>query len=178
MGGRSSLETEGEIRRFSRRCTREINIECTELDRHCAFMGGVMSSEGNRLVCTLGTSTRSPQEFIDLLSSHGVEVVVDVRKFPSSRFEHFHREKLASLLSKSGIDYVYMGEELGGYRRGGYQSFTATPEFQDGLTKLQEIARKRGAAIVCAERFPWRCHRRFIALELEKQGWQVNHIID
>ena len=84
-----------------------------------------MNSEGNRLVYTLGTSTRSPQEFIDLLSSHGVEVVVDVRKFPSSRFEHFHRGKLASLLSESGIDYVYMGEELGGYRRGGYQNFTA-----------------------------------------------------
>ena len=137
-----------------------------------------MSSDGNRLVCTLGTSTRSPQEFIELLSGHGVEVVVDVRKFPSSRFEHFHREKLAILLSESGIDYVYMGEELGGYRRGGYRNFTTTSEFRNGLAKLEEIARRRRTAIICAERFPWRCHRRFIALELEKQGWQVNHIID
>ena len=136
-----------------------------------------MTSEGNRLVYTLGTSTRSAEEFIELLASHGVEVVVDVRKFPSSRFEHFHREKLASLLSEKGIDYVHMGEELGGYRRGGYQHFTTTSEFQTGLKKLEEIARRRTAAIICAERFPWRCHRRFIALELEKQGWQVNHII-
>jgi len=134
--------------------------------------------ERSELIYTLGTSTRSPEKFIELLSSHGVAVVVDVRRFPSSRFEHFKSEKLAGLLSGAGIDYVYMGEELGGYRRGGYQNFTATLEFQMGLKKLEEIARERKAAIICAERFPWRCHRRFIALELEKLGWQVNHIID
>ena len=137
-----------------------------------------MILERDRLIYTLGTSTRSGEEFIKLLTSHGVEVVVDVRRFPSSRFEHFRREKLAGLLSEAGIDYVYMGEELGGYRRGGYQNFTATSEFQMGLKKLEEVAQERRAAIICTERFPWRCHRRFIALELEKQGWQVNHIID
>jgi len=131
----------------------------------------------SKLIYTLGTSTRSSKEFIELLSSHGVGVVVDVRRFPSSRFEHFRREKLASYLSNVGIDYVYMGGELGGYRRGGYQDFTTTSEFQLGLKKLENVAEKRKAAIICAERFPWRCHRRFIALELEKQGWQVNHII-
>lgn len=70
--------------------------------------------------------------------------VVDVRRFPSSRFEHFRREKLAGLLSEAGIGYVYMGEELGGYRRGGYQNFTATPEFQTGLKRMEEVARRRG----------------------------------
>jgi len=138
----------------------------------------VVTAEGNELVYTLGTSTRSGEEFIELLTSHGVEVVVDVRRFPSSRFEHFGREKLAGLLSEAGIYYVYMGEELGGYRRGGYQSFTTTSEFQMGLKKLEKVARERRTAIVCAERFPWRCHRRFIALELQRLGWQVNHIID
>ena len=88
-----------------------------------------MNLERGGLIYTLGTSTRSPEEFIELLSSHDVEVVVDVRRFPSSRFEHFQREKLSGLLSEAGIGYVYMGEELGGCRRGGYQNFTATPEF-------------------------------------------------
>ena len=137
-----------------------------------------MSSEGSKLIYTLGTSTHSREEFIELLSSYSVAAVVDVRRFPSSRFEHFRREKLTSYLSEAGIDYVYMGEELGGYRRGGYQNFTATFEFQTGLKRLEEIAQKGMVAIICAERFPWRCHRRFIALELEKHGWQVNHIID
>ena len=137
-----------------------------------------MNPERDKLIYTLGTSTRSLKEFTELLSSHGVEVVVGVRRFPSSRFEHYGKEKLAGSLSVAGIDYVYMGGELGGYRRGGYQDFTATSEFQTGLRKLEEIARQKRAVIICAERFPWRCHRRFIALELEKQGWQVNHIID
>jgi uncharacterized protein (DUF488 family) len=138
----------------------------------------VITSEGNRLIYTMGTSTRSADEFIELLTNHGVEVVVDVRRFPTSRFEHFGKENLARLLSKAGIDYTYMGEELGGDRHGGYQSFIATPEFRVGVKKLEKVAKGRRVAIVCAERFPWRCHRRFIALELEKHGWQVNHIID
>ena len=136
------------------------------------------TTEGKRLVYTLGTSTRSPEEFTELLSSHGVEVVIDVRRFPFSRFEHFHRDRLERLLSEEGIEYVYMGEELGGYRRGGYQSFTTACEFLSGLKELEEIAQKRSTAIICAERFPWRCHRRFIARELEKRGWRVSHIID
>jgi len=137
-----------------------------------------MNLNRDKLIYTLGTSTRSPKEFIELLTSHGMEVVVDVRRFPSSRFEHFGKEKLAGLLSEASINYVYLGEKLGGYRRGGYQNFTVTSEFQIGLEKLEEIAQNQRTAIICAERLPWRCHRRFIGLELEKRGWQVNHIID
>ena len=137
-----------------------------------------MGFEQGKLIYTLGTSTRSAEEFVRLLTGHGMEVVVDVRRFPSSRFEHFRGEKLAGLLAEVGIDYIYMGEELGGYRREGYQNFTTTFEFQSSLKKLEEVARERKTAIICAERFPWHCHRRFIALELEKQGWQVKHIID
>ena len=137
-----------------------------------------MNPELSKLIYTLGTSTRAMDDFIKLLISHNVEVVVDVRRFPTSRFKHFCRENLEVLLLEAGISYVYMGEELGGYRRGGYQNFTATSEFQVGLKKLEEIARKKRTVFICAERFPWRCHRRFIALELENRGWQVNHIID
>lgn len=134
--------------------------------------------EGNKLIYTLGTSTRSPGEFIELATSRNLEVVIDVRRFPTSRFEHFRREKLAELLRDAGIDYIYMGQELGGYRKGGYKSFTTTPDFRAGLKKLEEVAETRRVAILCAERFPWYCHRRFIALELLEKGWQVSHIID
>jgi len=130
------------------------------------------------LIYTLGTSTRAVDEFIDLLSSHDVEVVVDVRRFPTSRFKHFCREELEKLLPEVRIGYVYMGEELGGYRRGGYQNFTTSSQFKAGISKLEEIAHQKRVAIMCAERFPWRCHRRFIALELAERGWRVSHIID
>jgi len=138
----------------------------------------MLTAEGNRDIYTLGTSNRSADEFMELLKGHAVEVVVDVRKFPTSRFEHFRRERLAKLLAEAGIDYIYMGQELGGYRPEGYQAFMATPESRSGIERLEELARMRRAAIVCAERFPWRCHRRFIGFEMERRGWQVTHIID
>jgi len=137
-----------------------------------------MTAHRDNRIYTLGTSTRSPDEFLELLKSHGVKVVVDVRRFPTSRFEHFHRERLAGLLQEAGISYIYMGQELGGYRRGGYRLFTTTTEFQEGVRNLARVARQQTTAIVCAERFPWRCHRRFISFELEKRGWEVTHIID
>lgn len=131
-----------------------------------------------KVIYTLGTSTRTGEEFIELLKSHQVAVVADVRRFPSSRFEYFRGENLARLLTEAGISYIYLGEELGGYRRGGYQNFTGSPQFQAGLERLEELASQGRVAVICAERFPWRCHRRFIALELERRGWQVRHIID
>ena len=50
--------------------------------------------------------------------------------------------------------------------------------YESKLDKLMDEARDRVSAIVCAERLPWRCHRRFIARELEKRGWKVNHVLD
>jgi len=129
-------------------------------------------------IYTLGTSTRSPEEFLSLLKSYGIEVVADVRSFPTSRFEHFTQRNLAGLVEDAGIRYLYLGRELGGYRRMGYVNYLATADFRAGLRKLERIASTRKTAFVCAERLPWKCHRRFIAGELEKRGWQVVHIID
>lgn len=135
-----------------------------------------MTLEGT--IYTVGTSTRSAEEFTRLLTSRDVAVVVDVRRFPFSRFEHFSSEYFSRFLRYADIDYVHMGEVLGGYRRGGYQAFTTSSEFSEGMDKLIQIASRSMVALVCAERLPWRCHRRFIGAELEKQGWRVIHIID
>ena len=78
--------------------------------------------------------------------------------------------KLAGLLSEAGINYAHPGEELGGYRRGGYLNFVVTSEFQTGLKKLEEIAQDKGADIIWAGWFHWCCHHRFIAQELKKHG--------
>jgi uncharacterized protein (DUF488 family) len=83
-----------------------------------------------KLIYTLGTSTRSSEEFLSLLRRHGVDTVVDVRKSPKSRFEWFCEERLTDLLNEAGIDYINMGRQLGGYRKGGYEAFTTTAEFQ------------------------------------------------
>ncbi len=134
--------------------------------------------EHTSTIYSLGTSTRSKAEFAVLLQSHGIELVIDVRRFPTSRFEHFQKGELAKLLAALHIDYLHLGEELCGYRKGGYQAFTTTPEFEQGMKAIEETARRKRSVILCAERLPWRCHRRFITAELEKRGWHVEHIID
>jgi len=132
----------------------------------------------HKVVYSLGTSTRSSDEFLLLLDHYGIGLVIDVRRFPVSRFEHFNQKELTRLLHGAGIEYLYLGDKLGGYRKGGYQAFVSTPEFDSGMKKLQSAISKKTGAIVCAEKFPWRCHRRFIATELTVRGWEVKHIIE
>ena len=117
-------------------------------------------------IYTVGTSTRSAEEFTRLLTDRDVAVVVDMRRFPSSRFEHLSSEHFPRFLRHADIDYVHMGELLGGYRRRGYQAFITSSEFSEGMDKLIQIAGRSMVALVCAERLPWRCHRRFIGAEL------------
>jgi uncharacterized protein (DUF488 family) len=130
------------------------------------------------IIYTLGTSTRSEQEFVELLKHYHIETAVDVRSFPQSRFEHFNRENLTRMLEGEGFGYVYLGKELGGFRKGGYLAYTKTAPFQEGISNLEEIGREGVTAFFCAERFPWKCHRRFIASSLEERGWKVEHIIE
>lgn len=132
----------------------------------------------SRVIFTLGTGTRSKQEFISLLKSNQVTAVVDVRRFPTSRFEHFKKREIELMLEANGVRYFYLGDRLGGYRKGGYQAYMLTQDFDQGITELEKIATQERVAIVCSERFPWRCHRRLIASHLGQRGWQVFHIVE
>jgi uncharacterized protein (DUF488 family) len=71
-----------------------------------------------------------------------------------------------------------MGDTLGGLRAGGYARWMGTPEFAAGLARLEDLARERPTAFMCAERDPARCHRRYIAAALRDRGWDVLHLID
>ena len=114
-----------------------------------------------KVVYTLGTSTRTMEEFLGLLALRGIARICDVRSFPTSRrYPHFSREAFATSLKEAGYDYRWVGESLGGYRKGGYE------------------AGEVPTAVVCAELLPWRCHRRHIAAALQQRGWRVVHVID
>ena len=130
------------------------------------------------IIYTLGTSTHTREEFLELLNSYHIEKVVDVRSFPQSRFEHFKKENLERILSENGFNYFYLGKKLGGFRKGGYLSYTKSLPYQEGISHLEQIGRESITAFICAERFPWKCHRRFIASTLEERGWKVVHIIE
>jgi len=131
-----------------------------------------------KFIYTLGTSRRSEEDFIEILFAYDIRLVIDVRSFPKSRIPIFKRENLEMLLSREGIEYHFLGAELGGFRKGGYIAYTITEAFINGVDKLESLAQTKTSVIVCAERFPWKCHRKWIARELNKRGWKVEHIID
>jgi uncharacterized protein (DUF488 family) len=131
-----------------------------------------------KIIYSLGTSNRSLEEFVKLLKSYAIEMVVDVRSFPASRFPHFRKEPLLQSLGEQGFGYYYLGKELGGYRKGGYEAYTQTLEYLAGLELLARMASRCRCAILCAERLPWRCHRRFIGRSLQERYWKVVHIIE
>jgi uncharacterized protein (DUF488 family) len=129
-------------------------------------------------IFTLGTSNRSWGEFINLLRAHKIEMVIDVRSFPTSKFVHFKRESMNPALAEAGFGYFYLGKELGGYRKEGYEAYTQTLPCLVGIELLERMSSRCRAAVLCAERLPWRCHRRFIGRSLQERGWEVTHIID
>lgn len=129
-------------------------------------------------IFTIGHSTRSIEELIDILKNFGIKFVVDVRRFPSSKkFPWFGKDNLSKSLAENGIEYIHY-PELGGFRKEGYANFAQSNEFAETLKRLVEIIDEKVSAIVCAERFFWRCHRKYIANELVKLGHNVVHILD
>jgi len=136
-----------------------------------------MSSSAERTVWTIGTAHREPDAFLALLLEHRIELLADVRSRPTSRQPHFRRDALEALLAAAGIGYAWLGTELGGHRRGGYEAYTATPAFAAGIARLEALAAARRTAVCCAELDPERCHRRHVADELVRRGWTVIHIL-
>ena len=129
-------------------------------------------------IYTLGTSNRTLKDFLDILKDYKIEAVVDVRHFPTSKlFSHFKKENLEKFLKEERIDYFHI-EKLGGYREGGYENYMKSKEFKEGIEELIKIAKNKITTIICAEKFPWKCHRAFISQELEKKNFKVIHIIE
>ena len=129
-------------------------------------------------IYTLGTNKRSEEDFIEILLAYNIQSLIDVRSFPRSKIQIFRRENLEPTLRLEGIEYHFLGAELGGFRKGGYLAYTITDDFSKGIDLLESIAFTKTSVIICAERFPWKCHRKWIARELHKRGWEVDHIID
>jgi uncharacterized protein (DUF488 family) len=143
-------------------------------------------------IYTVGHSTRSSEELLEILCERGVKLLADVRAYPSSRrHPQFNRETLAAALSAGGIGYRHM-RGLGGRRspvpgssgnRGwrevafqGYADHMRSREFQEALAELEAAARETPTTIMCAEAVWWRCHRRLIADALTARGWRVEHL--
>jgi len=130
-----------------------------------------------KVIYTIGSADRSQDDFLKTLRQYEIKTLVDVRRFPTSKYEHFKRENLGTILLSSEIEYVYMGNELGGFRKGGYEAYVKTNEYKQGLQFLQRVAKRRPAVIMCCEKLPAGCHRRYISQSLKKSGWKVVDIV-
>ena len=128
-------------------------------------------------IWTIEHSNHSIDTFLELLKEHEIQVLVDVRRFPTSRIEHFKKEQMEKWLAENGIEYVWLGNELGGYRKGGYRRHMRTRLFRGGIGQLIEIAKNNKVCIMCMEVNPKYCHRKFISAYLERKGVGVTHII-
>lgn len=130
-------------------------------------------------IYTVGHSSRSIEELLGVLKHHDISRLVDVRRFPESRrHPHFSRSALANKLEEKGMAYTHLGDLLGGYTKTTYEDHMRTDDFLRGFEQLEQYAREERTAIMCAEKLPWQCHRRFIAQKLMQNDWQVIHILD
>ena len=143
-------------------------------------------------IFTVGHSTRSIDEFVELLQAHGIKEIVDIRSIPGSRHNpQFNADDLKQSLEREHMSYKHI-KELGGLRRAkkdsinlgwrnasfrGFADYMATQEFSEGLEALIKIATARETAIMCAEAVPWRCHRSLVADALTNKGWMVRDIM-
>jgi uncharacterized protein (DUF488 family) len=141
---------------------------------------------------TIGHSTRTLPELVQVLQAHSIATLVDIRAFPMSRrLPHFNRETLEKDLPALGIAYLWI-KALGGYRKQtrkdspntglrnrsfrNYADYMLTDEFRVALAGLIEVAENSRTAYMCAERVYFRCHRMLVSDYLVAHGHQVLHI--
>lgn len=151
-----------------------------------------MNEEIMLLIHTIGHSTRSLEEFIQLLQVYSVMEVMDIRTVPKSRHNpQFNRETLPDALNTAGLSYMHL-PQLGGLRRPrpdsqntgwrnssfrGFADYMQTTEFEISIEKLIELAKSKRIVLMCAEALPWRCHRSLIADALVVRNIKVEHIM-
>ncbi|QRN99580.1 DUF488 domain-containing protein [Archangium violaceum] len=146
---------------------------------------------GKADIYTVGHSTRSAEELVELLRAHGIRTLVDIRTVPRSRTNpQFNQDTLPKTLAKEDIHYVHL-PRLGGLRRAhkdspnsawrnasfrGYADYMQTDEFARGLEELRELTPDGPLALMCAEAVRWRCHRSLVADALYARGVVARHI--
>jgi uncharacterized protein (DUF488 family) len=154
-----------------------------------------MNHRPGNTIFTIGHSTRTLAEFVELLRPVDVTLLVDVRSIPRSRTTpQFNGDTLPGSLAVDGIGYRHL-PALGGRRHHrksdppsrnlywrvlafrNYADYAETDEFRAGLDELSALASDDRCAIMCAEAVWWRCHRRIITDYLLADGMRVEHIM-
>jgi len=140
-------------------------------------------------IYTIGHSNITIAWFIDLLRSYSIQVLVDTRSQPYSRYApQFNRESLKTSMEQAGITYLHLGDQLGGRPRGAryylaqgtvdYDRLAEAPFYQEGIDRLKREAEGHCLAIMCSEAGYKDCHRyKLITRSLVNEGVEVHHIL-
>lgn len=125
-----------------------------------------------KVIYTLGHSTRPLSEFLDKLKENNIELLVDVRSIPRSRFNPQYNEKtLRESMAQEGIEYRWRGNNLGG--RG------ENIDYEDTIDEIAIVAEHGGKklAVMCSEGNYKDCHRHtMIEPSFIERGFEVRHI--
>lgn len=143
-------------------------------------------------IYTIGHSTHSLEEFLNMLHSFDIKMLVDIRSLPGSRkFPQFNKESLEITMEEARIHYLHM-MDLGGRRKvkkdsknnrwrndsfKGYADYMETASFEKAIIKLEQIAIKQTTAYMCSEAVWWKCHRSMVSDYLKTKNWTVLHIM-
>lgn len=142
------------------------------------------------VIFTIGHSNNSVDSLLELLAKHNIQIVIDVRSAPYSRYvPWFNKKEIQTVLRENNLKYVFMGDIIGGkptdpalldcFGNVDYDKIAATDKFKQGIERLlKALSDGWKIVLLCAEEDPKNCHRhRLIAkvLELEK-GITVKHI--
>jgi len=137
---------------------------------------------------TIGHSNHSIEVWLALVRQHGIEVVVDTRSSPYSKYAfQFDREQIQRSLEELGVRYLFLGEELGGrpanpayYDATGrvvYSLLRKDSAFQAAIVRLEKGMERFRIALLCGEEDPAHCHRRLlIGRVLQERGHEMTHI--
>ena len=139
------------------------------------------------MIYTIGHSNITQESFIELLKLFKLQLVVDVRSTPYSKYvPHFNRENIDKSLKENDIGYIFLESYIGGkpkdekyYTNGkvDYELIAKTEHYKEGINKIMTLSRDDDIVLMCCEENPNSCHRHnLITPSLLKKGFEVIHI--
>ena len=140
------------------------------------------------MIFTIGHSNHTIEHFIDLLKTHKIDTIVDVRSVTKSGYsKHFNKPNLVYELRKNNISYIDMGKLLGGrpfdksvcnaLNEIEFNKIETREWYKNGISRLIEVSSKSITAVMCSEENPVKCHRGYIiSHSLLKRNIEVMHI--
>jgi uncharacterized protein (DUF488 family) len=138
-------------------------------------------------IFTIGHSNQLFSSLLELIKKNDINLLVDVRTSPYSKYSpHFNKKPLMKALVESQVEYVYLGNKIGGKPKDKkfyhddklvYHLLENDDNYHEGLEELLRLTEDYRIVVMCSEEDPYRCHRHhLISQSLLKRGFHIHHI--